>query len=98
GLLIGNAEHPALAQAGANGCKVVAADIANEGNLARHSVRGLAPQPVESRIRAIGEWDEVYGSGADDTGKFAHLLHFRVDEGDAAVEVLVAEERSFKRQ
>ena len=98
GLLIRSAEHPALAQTGADGCKVVAAHIANERDLAGHSVGGLALQPVESRICEVGERDHVDGSGADDAGKLAHLLQFRVDESDAAVEVFVAEQRSFKRQ
>src|SRR5207244_4517397 len=97
-LLIGRAEESAFAQTRADGCKVVAADVANERDLAGKTIRRLALQPIESRAGEVGEWDEVDRSGADDPGNRTDLLQLRVDEGHAAVEVLVSEQRCLERQ
>ena len=58
----------------------------------------LALQQIERRVGEVGERDEVDRSGADDAGNRAHLLHLRVDEGDAAVEVLVSEQGRLEGQ
>ena len=98
GLLIRRAEESALAQTRADGCKVVAAHVANERDLVGKTVRRLAVQPIESRVGEVGERDEVDRSGADDAGNRTHLLQLRVDECHAPVEVLVSEQRSLERQ
>ena len=61
-------------------------------------VSGLALQPIERRVGEVRERNAIDRAGVDDTGNRAHGLHFRVDEGDAPVEVLVAEQRRLERQ
>src|SRR5262249_58634769 len=81
-------EGPAFAELRADGGEVVAADVANQRDLAGGLGSRLPVQQVERRIREVGERDEIDRCGADDTGNRANPFHFRVDEGDTLVEVL----------
>src|SRR3977135_1908645 len=87
GLLIGRDEESALAQACADGCKVVAAYVSDECNLARYAVNAarLALEEIKRGAARVGEGNIIDGAGADDARKSAHLLQHRVDEGHTAV-------------
>ena len=96
GLLIRQTEGSAFPQTRADGCEVVAAHVTDERHLTWYDVAGLAFQPIEGCTRLVGERDKIDGSGADDSGNCAHLLHLCVEERHAAVEVLVSEQRSLE--
>ena len=97
--MIGGGEESPFTQLRADRRKVIAADVANQRDLAGGmSSLDWPSSQIERRVGEVGERDEIDRAGADDAGNRAHLLHLRVDERDAAVEVLVAEQGRLEGQ
>ena len=92
GLPIRCREEPPLTQLRTDRCKVVATHITNQRDLADETVFRLALQQIERRGRGVGERDDVDRSGAHDARNRTHVLDLRIDERDAAIEILVPEQ------
>jgi hypothetical protein len=97
GRLVRRAEESAFVQRRANGGEVVAAHVTNERDLLRDLVPRLPVEPIEGRVGGVRERNATDRTGVDHARNGAHGLHLGVDEGDAPLEILVAEERSLER-
>src|SRR5712671_5435035 len=95
---VGAVKESAFAKARTDGQKVIAADDPRERDLFAGLIVGLARENIESRLVVYRQWNSRNRAGLDDAGNRTNSFQLRVDEGDALVEVAIAEQRRDKRQ